>query len=200
MIDFLIGLGMLVVVLPFVWRWKHNWLYLLFFSIFWVYLLAVVQAVFFPFAINTSQANAAFIPSINLIPFYFGSCFTNIPRLCARGLFENILLTVPFGFGLNFLARIKPRNFIWIAIAIGMGFEMSQLIISYLFKSSFRAIDINDAILNASGVLIGYAVFRVFAWAYLKVTRRVRFKPKGLLAEIYEAASGANAAGGNINS
>ena len=174
--DTLIGVGVLVVILPFVWRRKHNWLYLLFFSVFWVYLLAAVQAVFFPFVINTDRG-AVFTPSVNLIPFYFGSCFTNMPGLCARGLLENILLTMPFGFGLNFLVRVKPRNFIWIAIAVGVGFELAQLVISYVFKSSFRSVDINDAILNATGVLLGYGVFRVFAWAYLKVGKRFRVKP-----------------------
>ena len=183
--DLLIGIGILILFLPVLWWRKHNLSYLLFFSIFWVYLLAVVQVVFFPIAINTDYGGATFTPSINLIPFYFGSCFSYIPELCVRGFIDNIILTIPFGFGVNFLVRVKPRNFFGIAIAIGLGFEFSQLMLSIAFRSGFRAVDINDAILNATGVLLGYALFRAFAWAYLKATEHFRIKHKWLFADIY---------------
>jgi glycopeptide antibiotics resistance protein len=184
--DLLIGFGILIVLLPILWWRKHNLSYLLFFSIFWVYLLAVVQVVFFPIAINTDYSGAAFMPSINLIPFYFGSCFSNMPELCVRGIVDNIILTIPFGFGVNFLVRVKPRNFFWLAIAVGLGFEFSQLMLSIAFRSGFRAVDINDAILNVTGVLLGYAFFRAFAWSYLKATEHFGIKHKWLFADIYD--------------
>jgi glycopeptide antibiotics resistance protein len=184
--DLLIGIGFLVVLLPILWWRKHNLSYLLFFSLFWMYLLAVVQVIFFPFVINTGNGGAAFSPSINLIPFYFGSCFTHMPELCIRSLIENMILTLPFGFGLYFLLRARPKNILWVAIAVGLGLESFQLLISFVFRSGFRAVDINDAILNAAGVLLGYALFRVFAWAYLKITGRYQIKHKGLFADIYE--------------
>ena len=184
--DLLIGIGFLVVLLPILWWRKHNLSYLLFFSLFWVYLLAVVQVVFFPIAINTDYGGTTFMPSINLIPFYFGSCFSNMPELCVRGIIDNIILTIPFGFGVNFLVRVKPRNFFWLAIAVGLGFEFSQLMLSIAFRSGFRAVDINDAILNVTGVLLGYAFFRTFAWSYLKATEHFGIKHKWLFADIYD--------------
>jgi len=193
--DYLIGIGILIFLLPVMWWRKRNLSYLLFFSIFWIYLLVVVQAIFFPFAINTNDTGAIFTPSINLIPFYFGTCFTYMPGLCIRGILENIILTIPFGFGINFLIRVKPRNFFWIAISVGLGFELSQLVISLAFRSGFRAIDINDLILNATGVLLGYASFRAFAWMYLKATDYFGFKHKGLFADIYEVVSQTQTAG-----
>ena len=197
--DFLFGVGILCVLLPILWWRKHNLSYLLFFSIFWIYLLAVVQAVIFPFVINTAYGNATFTPSINLIPFYFGSCFTYMPALCVRGILENIILTIPFGFGINFLVRVKPRNFFWLAISIGLGFELSQLAISLVFRSAFRAVDINDAILNAAGVLLGYVFFRAFAWAYIKATEHFGIKHKRLFADIYDIAFQAQVAEKSIN-
>jgi glycopeptide antibiotics resistance protein len=185
----LVGAGVLAVLLPFVWRRKHSLAALLFFSAFWVYLLAVVQVVIFPIAVISSPVSATFSPSVNLVPFYFGSCFKNMPGLCARGLLQNILLTIPFGFGLNFLVRIKPGNIFWLAGAVGTGFELSQLAISFLFHSGFRAVDINDAILNAAGVLIGYALFRGFAIIYMKATKRYGLEEKGLFADIYEVVT-----------
>ncbi len=188
-VDALIGLGALVMLLPFLWRWKHKFAYLLFFAIFWVYLLALTQFAIFPIAISPNTGEAIFTPSINLVPFYFGSCFKNMPGLCMRTLLENILLTVPFGFGINFLTRVRARNFTWLAIAIGIGFEASQLIISLIVRNGFRAVDINDAILNAAGVLIGYALFRLFARIYMKTANHFGLKSKWLLADIYEVTA-----------
>jgi glycopeptide antibiotics resistance protein len=186
--DFLIGIGILCVLLPVIWWRKRKLSYLLFFCLFWVYILAVVQAVIFPFVINTTPSAAGFTPSINLIPFYFGGCFNNMPALCAAGIADNILLTLPGGFGINFLARVRPKGIFWLALVVGFGLELVQLCISLLFRSGFRAIDINDAIFNAAGVLLGYALFRAFAWCYLKATDYFGFKPKWLAADIYDVA------------
>ena len=185
--DWCIGIGILVILLPFLWWRKHNLSYLLFFSVFWLYLLAVVQVVVFPFAINADYSGSVFKPSINLIPFYFGSCSV-MPELCTRNVIENILLTMPLGFGISFLVKIKPKTILWLSIAIGLGFELVQLFISLTFKSGFRTADINDAIFNAVGAMLGYGLFRVFSWAYLKTTAHFDIKHKGLLTAIYAVA------------
>ena len=182
--DFLIGVGLLCVLLPVIWWRKRKLSYLLFFSLFWVYILVLVQAVIIPFVINTAVSPASFFPSINLIPFYFGGCF-NMPAQCIAGIVDNILLTIPFGFGINFLARVRLRNIFWLALGVGLGCEISQLCISMLFKSGFRAIDINDVILNAAGVWMGYALFRAFAWLYIRTTAYFGFKPKWLFSDIF---------------
>jgi glycopeptide antibiotics resistance protein len=182
--DFLIGVGLLCVLLPVIWWRKRKLSYLLFFSLFWVYILVLVQALIFPFVINTAGSAASFFPSINLIPFYFGGCF-NMPAQCIAGIVDNILLTIPFGFGINFLTRVRPRNIFWLALGVGLGCEISQLCISMLFRSGFRAIDINDVILNATGVWMGYALFRAFAWLYIRTTAYFGFKPKWLFSDIF---------------
>jgi len=182
-----------MVFLPIIWWRKRNPATLLFFAIFWVYLLAVVRVIFFPFAINTDYGSTPFKPSINLIPFYFGSC--HMPELCIRDIIENIALTIPFGFGINFLVRVKPRSIFWIAISIGLALELSQLIISIAFRSGFRATDINDVILNAIGVSLGYAFFRAFAWAYVKAAGYLGIQHKGLLEDIYNIATQTQSAG-----
>lgn len=184
--DLLIVVAILCVFLPVIWRWKHSLSYLLFFSIFWVYLMAVLQAVIFPIAINTDNGNGLFTPSINLIPFYFGSC--SMPGDCLRHIVENIILTIPFGFGINFLVQVKSKNILWLALTVGLGFELTQLAISLAFKSGFRTVDINDVIFNSMGVLLGYGLFRAFAKVYLKTAENYKIKYKGLLADVYEVA------------
>jgi len=190
--DLLIGFAILLVLLPILYWRKRSLSYLLFFSIFWIYLLAVVQVVFFPIAINPDQ-NGAFSLSINLIPFYFRDC--SMLGLCIRDILENIILTIPFGLGINFLTRIKPGNIIWLAITIGFGFELYQLLISLVLRNGFRAVDINDSILNGTGVLLGYILFRVFAWVFIRVTTRFEIKHKWLFAYIYEISLQAQASG-----
>jgi len=189
--DWLIGIGLLVILLPFLWQRKHSLAYLVFFSIFWLYLLAVVQAVVFPFAVGTSVSPAVFRPSLNLIPFYFGDC-PAAPAFCARmtleSILDNILLTLPFGFGINFIRKVRPKAFLWLAPAVGCGCELAQLIISLVFKSGFRAVDINDAIFNTIGVLLGYALFRAFAWLFLQGTARLTLSPRSLWSEIRTVA------------
>jgi len=145
--------------------------------------MGVVSVVVFPFPIDIPNPN--FKPSINLIPFYFGSCFDYLPALCLRNIYENILLTIPFGFGISFVMQFKPKNIIWLALAVGFAFELTQLIISLLFRTAFRSVDINDLILNAIGVLLGYGIFKIFGWLYLFVTHRFSIQPKTIFAYIY---------------
>jgi len=155
--------------------------------------IARISTMLFPFVINTAGSAASFIPSINLIPFYFGGCF-NMPAQCTAGIVDNILLTIPFGFGINFLARVRPRIIFWLALGVGLGCEISPLCISMLFRSGFRAIDINDVILNAAGVWMEYALFRAFAWSYIRTTVYFGFRPKWLAADIYDIAIQTHAA------
>lgn len=183
-VDLLIGIAILLVLLFILWRRKRSWLYLLFFSVFWVYLLNVVQVVVFPIYFNVGDPFPW--PSINLVPLYFGAC--EMPDLCVRDVIDNVILTIPFGFGINFLARVKPRNSLWLGLAVGAGFELVQLAISLVFRSSVRAVDINDAILNAVGVLLGYALFRAFAWAYVRIAEYFKIESKWLFTDIYSVA------------
>jgi glycopeptide antibiotics resistance protein len=190
MIDFgsehlFIGIGLLGVFLPVLWWRRRSLSFLFFFSVFWFYLLAVASVILFPIVVNTDYPGAIFKPSINLVPFYFKGCFRDT-GLCLRGMLENIALTIPFGFGISFLCRVKPKNIPCIALGVGIALELSQLIISMVFRSSFRATDINDTILNGAGVLIGYALFRLFAWFYLTITDHFKIRHSMIFADIHK--------------
>ena len=176
------GLVLMVIILVAVWRRKKNMSYLFFSIVFWIYLLGVFSVVIFPFPIRLANPN--FTLNINLVPFYFGSCFDELPALCFRIIFANILLTIPFGFWINFLARIKPKHIFWLAVGVGMTFETAQLVISLITRNSFRAVDINDLILNALGILIGYGLFKVFSVVYAYVIGRFGIQPRHIFAYI----------------
>lgn len=176
-----VGFIGLAIILVFLWRRSRNIWRVIFFSIFWIYLMGAVSVVAFPFPIDYRDPN--FKPSINLVPFDFGPCFD---MLCIRNIYENILLTVPFGFGVNFVARIRPKNFFWLAIAVGLAFEFIQFNISLAVQNSFRVVDINDVALNAIGTLLGYALFRIFGTIYAISIERLRTRPQHIFSYIYD--------------
>ena len=147
-------------------------------------MMGVVSVVVFPFPINMSNAN--FKPDINLIPFDFGYCDPRVLSLCIRNLYENILLTIPFGFGISFIVRVKSKNIFWLALTVGFIFELSQLVVSFAIRSSFRVVDVNDVILNAMGVLIGYGIFRIFGWLYFTAIHKLQAQPRYIFADIYD--------------
>lgn len=127
------------------------------------------------------------LSSVNLVPFYFGQYV-----LTARGLTSythNVLLTMPFGFGLNFIRRVRFKTLFKISVIIGLGIEFIQLIISLLLRFPYRVVDINDSLFNIIGVLIGYGLFRVFERMYLGITQRLKLAYKGLWLYIYDIVS-----------
>jgi glycopeptide antibiotics resistance protein len=187
----LIGLPALLLLLALLWR-KRSPSYWLFFSIFYFYLLLVLVAILFPIPIGARPYASDlrdYLERINLRPFYFGPFAYMEYRQVLINQITNILLTIPFGFGINFIARLKKRYYLWIPIATGAGLEGLQLVANILVRQPYRVIDINDVILNALGVWIGYGIFRLFAWGYLAFYDNLKPKHGGVLAFIYNVAA-----------
>lgn len=179
----LIGLSILLILLVFLRRRGHDPSYLFFLSLFWIYLLFVFKETLFPIPLFMRQYALPFDERVNLVPFFFGKYATARSIFLSAGL--NTLLTIPFGFGIHFIVRLKDRDFIWLPLAVGLGIETLQLFLSLLIHHPYRVIDINDVIFNASGVLTGYAFFKAFARLYLAVTQQVGIARRGLLAYMY---------------
>lgn len=184
-----IGLVLLIIPWAILIYKKRSFYYILCVSIFCVYLLYVTQQVFFPLEINGDYAEymrreVPFMSFVNFVPFYFGPFATL--QSSFQTIILNIILTIPFGFGINFIVNVKGKNFLWIAPAVGFSLEIAQLIISLLLRYPYRLIDINDVIMNTVGVLIGYTAFRVFAWTYLWITQKFTINHEGVHGYIYD--------------
>ena len=180
--DLLVGIIALAMVLIILWKKNKSFSYLFFFSVFWIYIMGVVSVVVFPFVVGIPNPN--FKASVNLIPLNFGYCHPAMLSLCISNLYENVLLTIPFGFGISFIVRIKSKNIFWLAIAVGFALELTQLIMSFATRNAFRVVDINDVILNAIGVLLGYGIFRIFGWLYLYVTNKFKIQRRQIFIYI----------------
>jgi len=204
MLDFdilawLIGILILVLLLSILWKQKRTLSHLIIFSVFWIYLLALVSVTIFPIPLPDAgmflaKQKIIFVLShINFMPFkYLSDPYVN-PYIFFLEIFQNVLLTIPFGFGVSFIAQFKARDFPWLAIAVGLAIEIAQLVIS-LSVGGYRTVDITDVFLNAVGVLLGYGIFRIFAWLYLMTAHRFRINHKGLLAYIHNVARQTQAA------
>jgi len=130
-----------------------------------------IDKVFFPIEISGSFSDARrhlpILSSINFVPFYFGQFGLTIGGL--KSLLYNLLLTVPYGFGINFLTRMNAKKIVRVSIFLGFGLEIAQLLLSFALRYPSRVVDINDTIFNAFGVLLGYGLFKLFARLYLLI-------------------------------
>lgn len=184
-----IGLVLLIVPIAILLHKKRSLYYIFCVSIFGIYLLYAIQQIFFPIEINGDYSEymrheTSFMSSVNFIPFYFGPFGTLEGSL--KTIVLNIILTVPFGFGINFVAPVRAKHFLWIAPAIGLGLETVQLIISLMLRYPYRLIDINDVLMNTLGVLVGYGIFRAFGWLYLWASQQLAIEHGGLGDYIYD--------------
>ncbi len=167
-LHFVIALSPLSILLPLAWRRTHSVWYAACLAAFWVYLILLAQAVIFPFVVSLNSAGPFSLP-INLVPFYFGRC--EPLSLCVQGILENILLTAPFGFGINFLWKVTLRRVAWLGLGLGVLCELAQLALDLGMHSGFRSVDINDALLNGFGVCLGWLVYHLClaAWNAFKI-------------------------------
>ena len=160
-------------------------------AIFGVYLIYAAEILFFPLHISGGFAemnrSLPFLRDIYLNPFDFGPFGSFSDALPTLAL--NILLTIPFGFGIRFVLPVRTRQIRWIAPAVGLAAEGTQLVISLLIGYVYRQIDTKDVLMNALGVVIGYALFLAFAWLYLSVTRHFRIPHAGLTAYVHDVAT-----------
>lgn len=187
----------LILFLILQWRWKQSSAYIFCLLIFGIYLLYALQVTFFPLEISGSYAdamrqNSSWMTDLNLIPFYLPDGYLENKDLFQFAWVQfgsNILLTMPFGFGVNFVARFRRKDFLWLPVAVGFGIELSQLVMNFLLRYPYRLVDITDALLNAVGVLIGYGFYRIFSRLYIALSTKVCIKPRGLFAYVYEIAS-----------
>jgi len=186
----LIGLPALAVTLLYLRR-RRSGAQLFLLGAFGLYLVLLIAATLLPIDLSPDyraimQRDTTFAGRMNLIPFYFGpyGSLWNYRFM----LISNILLTVPFGLGIGFLARVRPRDLRWLPWAVGFGIEGAQLALGLAQGYPYRVIDINDTIMNALGVALGYGLFWLIGKLALWLARRQAARPGGLAGAVVTAA------------
>ncbi len=143
-------------------------------AIFAVYLVGVAHFVILPLTFDPRAAEAAgpidLLRLIELRPFFLSG--GDVMPL-GQGLL-NILLTVPFGFGLPFVLRVPPAAVIRAGVLLSVGIEVTQLVADALYLAlPTWSVDINDVLLNSTGVLVGYGVFLACSVIYTDTAGRL---------------------------
>ncbi len=130
---------------------------------FAIYLLLVSKYTIFPLwfdseYIEVFRTETGLLDGINLIPLKGWS-----PKylLSVQG-WGNVALGVPFGLIFPFVTPVPggwrmARHGVTFSAAI----ELTQLFISLLYGFAYRVVDVNDVLLNSSGVMIGYGLLRL---------------------------------------
>ena len=193
MFDLLIALLFVLIwigVVTFLWSKKKKSLaYLIFFTIFYVYIVKVLDYTLFQF--QSLLLLKYFMPNLilngqpagkdlNLIPL-----ITLTPQDLKTSLL-NILLLIPFGFGLPFITNFRMQKIVVIGALFSIAIEFLQLITGFMAKITFRIADINDVIFNTLGVAIGYILFVGFVHIYRHLSHNWEISANPILRYIAE--------------
>lgn len=95
---------------------------------------------------------------VNLRPFFYGE--QPILHAVVADILGNLLLTFPAGAMLGFSSISKRWITAWAGL-MGIGLEGLQLAVSLGLGCAYRAVDINDMLLNVAGVWLGAGLVRL---------------------------------------
>jgi glycopeptide antibiotics resistance protein len=118
-------------------------------------------------ASSSGDGGLGLIPFATIGPVLAGDALPYATRIA----FLNALVLAPAGVYLPLLFRSLRawRGLVLLAVAGGVSVEAGQLAISTILGFHYRTIDIDDVILNAIGIVVG--------WAVLRLVLRVRDRP-----------------------
>jgi glycopeptide antibiotics resistance protein len=141
--------------------------------VFTAYLLLVSGYTIFPLQFNAEyiewhRSQGRFLENIHLVPFKGLS----LEYLVSVQGWGNVALGLPFGFLYPFVMPVSGwRSMARLGVVFSATIEFIQLAISLLYGFAYRVIDVNDVLLNVSGVLLGYAFLNALAFIYQKASR-----------------------------
>ena len=156
---------------------KKSFVYLIFFTLFYIYLFKVLDYTLFQF--QSLLLLKHFMPNLILQGQTAGKTINLIPLITLtpedlKTSLLNILLLIPFGFGLPFITNLRAKNIIIIGVLFSIGIECLQLITGFMANITFRIADINDVIFNTIGIAVGYILFVGFMRMYHKISHNRR--------------------------
>lgn len=185
----LIGLIWLGIATFLLLKKKKSLVYLLFFTIFYIYLYKVLDYTLLQF--QSLLLLQHFVPDLILNGFKDGTNVNLIPLvtltlLDVKTSILNILMLLPFGFGLPFISDLRFKRAIIVGFIFSVAIEFLQLITGFMANTTFRVADINDLVFNTLGVAIGYILFAQFVIVYRRLSRNWKIRTNPILRYIAE--------------
>src|SRR5688572_14798356 len=141
---------------------KKDLAYLLFFTVFYVYLFKALDYTLFQF--QSLLLLRHFTPNLILQGQASGEDMNLVPLLTltpgdAKTSLLNVLLLIPFGFGLPFITSLRMKKVVMAGALFSVVIELLQLMTGLVAGMTFRVFDIDDVIFNTVGVAVGYVLF-----------------------------------------
>lgn len=151
---------------------KKEFVYILFFTVFYIYLFKVLDYTLLQF--QSLLLLKLFVPNLMLNGQAAGDELNLVPLISltasdVQTSLLNILLFVPFGYGLSFITDFRAQKIILSGIIFSMVIELLQFITGRVADVTFRVADINDVIFNTIGVVIGYVLFIGFIYLWRRL-------------------------------
>ena len=135
---------------------KVSFIYELFNTLFFVYILMLASVTLFPIRINMPDEN---IIIYNFVPF---KSILNIYRqgigMTLRNILGNVIMMVPFGFLIPF--NSKKFNNMKRVLLSGITLSVIIELIQLTGIPNRRSVDIDDVILNVIGTMIGFISYK----------------------------------------
>lgn len=168
---------------------KQSFVHLLFFTIFYVYLYKVIDYTLLQF--QPLLLLKHFVPGLMLRGDTVEEGLNLIPLVTLRladikTSLLNILLMLPFGFGLPFVTNFRIKKVVVAGMLMSITIELLQFITGFLSNMTFRVADVNDVLFNTLGVAIGYMLFVGFARNYSQIFRHSKLLKNPILQYIAE--------------
>ena len=113
----------------------------------------------------------------NLVPF--ATIISQLQHLSpntVRQLFGNVMALAPLGiYGPGLWPALRDwRRFVVVAVAFGVGIELAQYAGSLIEGFTYRVTDVDDAIMNATGAVAAFFVWRrIEGWRVFEPLREV---------------------------
>ena len=172
-----------VVIVGFIWigtslflklKKRKGFVYLLFFTVFYIYLYKVLDYTLLQF--QSLLLLQHFLPNLMLNGVEAGRAVNLLPLITLtsediKTSLLNILMMMPFGFGLPFITNFKLKRAVISGLVLSIVIELLQLITGFIANTTFRVADVNDLIFNTLGVAVGYTLFTQFILVFRLVFR-----------------------------
>lgn len=186
---FLVGLIWLGIVIFLKLKRRKSFVYLLFFTIFYIYLFKVLDYTLLQF--QSLLLLQHFLPNLMLNGIEAGRSVNLIPLATLtqediKTSLLNIIMMIPFGFGLPFITNFRFKRIVIAGLLFSIAIELLQLITGFTANTTFRVADINDLVFNTIGVAVGYILFAQFVLVFRRVSHNWKISTNPILKYIAE--------------
>ena len=185
----LVGLLWLGIAAYLLLKKRKGFVYLLFFTVFYIYLYKVLDYTLIQF--QSLLLLQYFLPNLMLRGVDAGRTLNLIPLVTLRLVdvktsLLNVLMMMPFGFGLPFITNFRFKRVVGAGLLLSISIEFLQFITGFIANTSFRIADVNDLIFNTAGVAIGFILFVAFVRIYRRMSRNWKMRANPVLRYIAE--------------